>query len=45
MTHHPRTAITGGTGFVGRRRGPQLRPEASVTTSERTGVDASGSKG
>ncbi|WP_241842920.1 SDR family oxidoreductase [Agromyces albus] len=41
MTHHPRTAITGGTGFVGRHLAQQLGPGASVIISRRTGVDTS----
>lgn len=36
---HPRTAITGGTGFVGRHLAERLGPEASVVISRRTGVD------
>lgn len=35
----PRTAITGGTGFVGRHLAARLGPEASVVISRRTGVD------
>ncbi|GAA1752345.1 NAD-dependent epimerase/dehydratase family protein [Agromyces humatus] len=37
---HPRTAITGGTGFVGRHLAERLGPDASVVISRRTGVDA-----
>ena len=36
---HPRNAITGGTGFVGRHLAERLGPEASVIISRRTGVD------
>ena len=39
MVTHPRTAITGGTGFVGRHLAERLGPEASVIISRRTGVD------
>ena len=39
VTQHPRTAITGGTGFVGRHLAERLGPEASVVISRRTGVD------
>lgn len=41
MTQHARTAITGGTGFVGRHLAERLGPEASVVISRRTGVDTS----
>ncbi|WP_234980909.1 SDR family oxidoreductase [Agromyces cerinus] len=41
MTQHPRTAITGGTGFVGRHLAERLGPETSVVISRRTGVDTS----
>lgn len=37
---HPRTAITGGTGFVGRHLAERLGPEASVIISRHAGVDA-----
>jgi nucleoside-diphosphate-sugar epimerase len=36
---HSRTAIIGGTGFVGRHLAARLGPEASVVISRRTGVD------
>lgn len=37
----PRTAITGGTGFVGRHLAARLGSEASVIISRRTGIDTS----
>lgn len=41
MNQHPRTAISGGTGLVGRHLAERLGPESSVIVSRRTGVATS----